>query len=74
MARIKESEFGLTPFHRLLGHNKEVLNGRNKLGEVFEKDMYLSPRLKEQVRKTLAKCNGCEYCKAKGKPEPYLFD
>ena len=36
--------------------------------------MNLSSRLKEQVRRTLAQSNGCEYCKAKGKPEPHLFD
>jgi len=30
--------------------------------------------LKEQVRRTLAQQNGCEYCKAKGKPEHELFD
>jgi alkylhydroperoxidase family enzyme len=74
MERINESEFGVTPFQRLLGHNKDVLNGWNQLGEVFEKDMNLSSRLKEQVRRTLAQINGCEYCKAKGKPEPHLFD
>ncbi len=74
MARINESDFGVTPFQRLLGHNKDVLNGWNQLGEVFEKDMYLSSRLKEQVRRTLAQSNGCEYCKAKGNPEPHLFD
>ena len=74
MARINESEFGVTPFQRLLGHNKDVLNGWNQLGEVFEKDLNLSSRLKEQVRRTLAQSNGCEYCKAKGKPESHLFD
>jgi alkylhydroperoxidase family enzyme len=74
MARINESEFGVTPFQKLLGHNKDVLNGWNQLGEVFEKDMSLSSRLKEQVRRTLAQSNGCEYCKAKGKPNPDLFD
>ncbi|MDQ6598031.1 carboxymuconolactone decarboxylase family protein [Bacillus salipaludis] len=74
MARINESEFGVTPFQRLLGHNKDVLNGWNQLGEVFEKDMHLSSRLKEQIRRTLAQSNGYEYCKAKGKPEPHLFD
>ena len=74
MARINESEFGETPFQRLLGHNTDVLNGWNQLGEVLEKDMNLSSHLKEQVRRTLAQRNGCEYCKAKGKPEPHLFD
>lgn len=74
MARINESEFGETPFQRLLGHNTDVLNRWNQLGEVLEKDMNLSSHLKEQVRRTLAQSNGCEYCKAKGKPEPHVFD
>lgn len=74
MARMNESEFGETPFQRLLGHNIDVLNRWNQLGEVLEKDMNLSSHLKEQVRRTLAQSNGCEYCKAKGKPEPHLFE
>ncbi|MGG1368333.1 hypothetical protein ABE322_21345 [Priestia megaterium] len=30
--------------------------------------------MKEQVRRTLAQKNGCEYCKATGKPNPDVFD
>ncbi|MEK4443530.1 carboxymuconolactone decarboxylase family protein [Niallia sp. FSL K6-0077] len=74
MARINESKNGETPFQRLLGYNLDVLNGWNQLGDVLEKDLNLSSYLKEQVRRTLAQSNGCEYCKAKGKPEPHLFD
>ncbi|PEP59309.1 MULTISPECIES: carboxymuconolactone decarboxylase family protein [Bacillus] len=74
MTRINESKFGETPFQKLLGHNKDVLNGWTQLGEVLEKDGNLSSQLKEQVRRTLAQSNGCEYCKAKGKPEPHLFN
>jgi alkylhydroperoxidase family enzyme len=74
MARINESELGDTPFQRLIGQNEDVLKGWNHLGEVLEKDMNLSSLLKEQVRRTLAQMNGCEYCKAKGEPEPDLFD
>ncbi|MEZ2716298.1 carboxymuconolactone decarboxylase family protein [Niallia circulans] len=74
MARINESKNGETPFQRLLGYNVDVLNGWNQLGDVLEKDLNLSSYLKEQVRRTLAQSNGCEYCKAKGKPEPHLFD
>ena len=68
MARIVESQSGRTPFERLLGHNKEVLERWSQLGEILEKDGILSSTLKEQVRRTLAQSNGCEYCKAKGKP------
>ncbi|MGK4044208.1 carboxymuconolactone decarboxylase family protein [Heyndrickxia oleronia] len=74
MARIGESTFGNTPFQRLLGHNEEVMEGWSYLGDVLEKDGFLSSELKEQVRRTLAQSNGCEYCKAKGKPEPEKFN
>ncbi|MBB2479196.1 carboxymuconolactone decarboxylase family protein [Bacillus sp. APMAM] len=73
MARINESVYGETPFQKLLGHNKEVMEAWSQLGEALEKDGLLSSQLKEQVRRTLAQKNGCEYCKAKGKPEPHLF-
>ncbi|MGE7926087.1 carboxymuconolactone decarboxylase family protein [Viridibacillus arvi] len=74
MARIVESNFGETPFQRLLGHNKVVMEGWNQLGNVLEKDGLLTSKLKEQVRRTLAQSNGCEYCRAKGKPNPGKFD
>lgn len=74
MARIVESNFGGTPFQRLLGHNKDVMKGWNLLGDVLEKDGLLTAELKEQVRRTLAQSNGCEYCKAKGKPDPDHFN
>lgn len=74
MARIIESNFGESPFQRLLGHNIEVMKGWSHLGDVLEKDGLLSAELKEQVRRTLAQSNGCEYCKAKGKPELEKFD
>lgn len=45
-----------------------------QLGNVFEQDGLLSKDLKEQVRRTLAQGNRCEYCKAKGKPEPSCFN
>lgn len=74
MARINESKHGETPFQRLLGHNKEIMISWNRLGDVLERDGKLSAQLKEQVRRTLAEHNGCEYCKAKGKPQPHLFN
>lgn len=74
MTRIKESNRGGTPFQRLLGHNTEIMKGWSSLGEVLEEDGFLSSRLKEQVRRTLAQENGCAYCKAKGKPESGTYD
>ncbi|MEH7353484.1 carboxymuconolactone decarboxylase family protein [Neobacillus drentensis] len=74
MTRIVESNFGETPFQRLLGHNKEVMEAWSHLGDALEKDGLLFSGLKEQVRRTLAQSSGCEYCKAKGKPEPDNFN
>ena len=74
MARVKDSSIGDTPFQRLLGHNPEVMLGWVQLGTVLEKDGHITAELKEQVRRTLAQRNGCEYCKAKGKPDPEKFD
>lgn len=74
MARIEKSALGETPFQKLLGHNKEVMENWTALGEVLEGSLNLSSELKEQVRRTLAHGSGCEYCKAKGKPNPHLFD
>lgn len=74
MARIAETNFGETPFQKLLGHNKDVMEGWSHLSEVLETDGLLTSKLKEQVRRTLAQSNGCEYCKAKGKPNPAEFD
>ncbi|EZH65172.1 alkylhydroperoxidase [Bacillaceae bacterium JMAK1] len=71
MARIDESTFGETPFQRLLGHNPEVMKRWNQLDGAFGG---LSSKLREQVRRTLAQSNGCDYCKAKGKPDPLEYD
>ncbi|KYD10272.1 carboxymuconolactone decarboxylase family protein [Saccharococcus caldoxylosilyticus] len=74
MARISFSLHGETPFQRLLGHNRKIMELWNQLGDLLGADGALSAELKEQVRRTLAQKNGCEYCQAKGKPEPHLFD
>lgn len=74
MTIIAASKYGETPFQKLLGHNKGVMNSWSVLGDVLEKDGLLPAALKEQVRRVLAQTNGCEYCKAKGKPNPGLYD
>lgn len=74
MARIKKSIHGQTPFQNLLGHHLKVMEAWSNLGEELEKGGHLSVELKEQVRRTLAQENGCEYCKAKGKPDPNKID
>lgn len=74
MARIGFSNLGETPFQRLLGHNPEILINWNALGDTFMSSGKLSPELKEQVRRTLAFGNGCEYCMAKGRPSEIHVD
>jgi len=74
MPRIKLAEHGRTKFERLLGHNIEIQGNWSKLGESLNNAGQLSPTLKEQVRRTLAQRNGCEYCRAKGKPDQIQFD
>jgi len=74
MTLIQLYDKGLTPFQQLLGYNKGIQLHWQQLGEVLEKDGHLSASLKEEVRKTLAQKNGCQYCQAKGKPDPQNYD
>ncbi|KKB74330.1 MULTISPECIES: carboxymuconolactone decarboxylase family protein [Bacillus] len=69
MTRINPSAKGETPFQRLLGHSDSILSAWTALADELAGDGLLSKELKEQVRRVLAQGNGCEYCKAKGKPE-----
>ncbi|WP_336883638.1 carboxymuconolactone decarboxylase family protein [Priestia koreensis] len=74
MPRISFSTNGDTPFQQLLGHNPSIMEAWNSLGTNLEGDGCLSAPLKEQVRRVLAQQNGCEYCKAKGKPDPQSYE
>ncbi|MPS74986.1 MAG: carboxymuconolactone decarboxylase family protein [Chryseobacterium sp.] len=70
MVRIKFSNNGNTPFERLIGHNTDLLKKWNDLEETLWKKTLLDPNLLEQVRRTMAFGNGCEYCMVKGgKPD-----
>ncbi|WP_027383942.1 carboxymuconolactone decarboxylase family protein [Epilithonimonas caeni] len=70
MVRIKFSNNGNTPFERLIGHNTDFLKKWNDLEETLWKKTLLNPDLLEQVRRTMAFGNGCEYCMVKGgKPD-----
>lgn len=70
MTSINFSSTGNTPFEKLLGHNPEILNNWNGLENALFETSGLDAHLLEQVRRTLAFGNGCEYCMAKaGKPE-----
>ncbi|WP_434797406.1 hypothetical protein [Terrisporobacter vanillatitrophus] len=74
MSRINFSKEGNTPFQQLLGHNNEVLQKWNSLDEVLFNSNTFSDELKEQVRRTLAFNNGCQYCMAKGIPSENITD
>mgnify|MGYP000995702273 CR=1 FL=1 len=74
MALISFSQNGITPFQQLLGHNKDVLEKWTSLENcIFSSDSF-SAELKEEIRRTLAFNNGCEYCKAKGAPSKNIMD
>lgn len=74
MARIEFSKEGNTPFEQLLGYNINVLENWSSLEEVLFKSNTFSGELKEQVRRTLAFNNGCQYCMAKGRPSENIAD
>lgn len=70
MTRIKFSKNGNTPFEKLIGHNPEILKKWNELEETLWKYTALDSNLLEQIRRTTAFENNCEYCMVKGgKPD-----
>lgn len=68
MAKIVFSQEGSTPFQQLLGHNKDILEKWTDLENSIFNSNTFSNELKEEVRRTLAFNNGCQYCMAKGTP------
>nr|WP_312579942.1 carboxymuconolactone decarboxylase family protein [Sedimentibacter sp.] len=74
MEMISYSKNGSTPFQKLLGHNKDILEKWTSLEECIYSSNTFSEELKEEVRRTLAFNNGCEYCKAKGVPSNAITD
>lgn len=74
MAKITFSEEGFTPFEKLMGHNKSIMEKWSTLEECFFNSSTFTFGLKEEVRRTLAFNNGCKYCMAKGKPSDEITD
>jgi len=74
MEMISFSQHGFTPFQQLLGHNKGILEKWVSLEDCIFSSETFSAELKEEVRRTLAFNNGCEYCKAKGAPSKDIMD
>lgn len=71
---ISFTQNGVTPFQQLLGHNKGILNRWVSLEDYMYSSDTFPAELKEEVRRTLAFNNGCEYCKAKGAPSKVVTD
>lgn len=63
---IELSANGATPFEKLIGHNPSILEKWNELETTLFNNTSLEANLLEQVRRTLAFGNGCEYCMVKG--------
>lgn len=69
MTRIELSDYGNSPFEKLIGHNKIVLDKWTDLEVALFSETKLDKNLLEQVRRTIAFENECEYCMVKaGKP------
>ena len=66
MIRIDLSDYGNSPLEKLIGHNNEILDKWLALEKVIFQASSLSSDLLEQVRRTLAFGNECEYCMVKG--------
>jgi len=66
MTTIEFADHGSTPFEKLIGHNIHILKKWNSLEKTFFENTGLDSNLLEQVRRTLAFGNGCEYCMVKG--------
>ncbi len=66
---IRLSTKGNTDFEKLLGHNESILYHWQNLENVFFNQTQLDKNLLEQIRRTLAYENECEYCMLKaGRP------
>ena len=74
MAIIESSHIGHTPFQRLLGHHEDIMKSLSAFSYTLENSSALNAELKEEIRRMLAQKNGCQYCKAKGKPTGSLTD
>ncbi|RUR17876.1 hypothetical protein ELY21_10275 [Legionella sp. km535] len=68
MSYIELSNYGGSPFEKLMGHAPEVLNQWAKLEEVFFRSNVFTLEFLEQIRRALAFKNLCQYCMLKAGP------
>jgi alkylhydroperoxidase family enzyme len=74
MSYIRLSDYGSTPFEKLMGHVPEILNKWEQLETVFFQSKQFSPEFLEQVRRALAFNNACHYCMSKAGPPDKNID
>jgi alkylhydroperoxidase family enzyme len=68
MSYIELSDYGESPFEKLMGHAPQILNQWGKLEEVFFQSSTFTPEFLEQIRRALAFKNLCKYCMLKAGP------
>ena len=68
MSYIQLSDYGKSPFERLLGHAPSILRQWDQLELAFFQSTTFDPHFLEQVRRALAYKNQCQYCMAKAGP------
>lgn len=68
MSHIELSNYGETPFEKLMGHAPEILKQWTKLEEIFFRSRVFTPEFLEQIRRALAFKNLCQYCMLKAGP------
>ncbi|KTD59058.1 hypothetical protein [Legionella shakespearei] len=68
MSHIELSNYGESPFEKLMGHAPEILNQWGKLEDVFFQSTTFAPEFLEQIRRALAFKNLCQYCMLKAGP------
>ena len=74
MPTVQLSNYGETPFERLLGHAPEILEQWNKLETIFFQRTTFHADFLEQIRRALAFNNQCKYCMAKAGPPDQNLD
>lgn len=72
MTRIKLSEYGNSPFEKLIGHNRTVLDKWIDLEVALFSETKLDKNLLEQVRRTIAFIEAEYYCQNM-KTKNYLY-
>lgn len=74
MSHLELSNYGSTPFERLLGHASGILDQWEKLEQAFFQSKTFDADFLEQVRRALAFNNQCQYCMAKSGPPDQNMD